>query len=156
MRVGTPKGWVKHLEGLRSDKALRVQRKARNRVARTYDPSYSRRQSLGSLYSKELSHRPTSAEILFGNYLVELKVFPFQFQKPILKPQLYILDFYLPKHFVAFEIDGSSHDNRKIQDEERDVNLWNRGIKTYRFTNDEVYNDSVGVKKQIQAALSWS
>jgi len=58
-------------------------------------------------------------------------------QKPIGK---YILDFYCPKLLLAIEIDGDSHDKKYWQDKNRDWYMEIRGIKTIRFTNDQVVN----------------
>lgn len=52
----------------------------------------------------------------------------------------YILDFYLPAFKLCIEIDGKSHNNKFQQqyDEVRSSLLAKKGIKTIRFTNEEV------------------
>jgi very-short-patch-repair endonuclease len=55
----------------------------------------------------------------------------------------FIVDFYLPLKKLAIEIDGSIHDNimRRTYDQRRDDYLFSKGIKTIRFTNEEIqYN----------------
>lgn len=54
--------------------------------------------------------------------------------------KFYILDFYVPSIKSAIEIDGGYHldDDRIIADKLRDVNVLAKGIKTIRFTNDDV------------------
>ena len=59
-------------------------------------------------------------------------------QKPIGR---YILDFYCSKLLLAIEVDGDSHIGKYYQDKNRDWYLDIRGIKTIRYTNDQVIND---------------
>ena len=58
-------------------------------------------------------------------------------QKPIGN---YILDFYCSKLMLAIEIDGDSHKDKYYQDKNRDEYLLIRGIKTIRYSNDQVLN----------------
>lgn len=93
---------------------------------------------------------------MFGNYLCELSLVPFEFQKQILTPGFFILDFYLPRVFVAFEIDGPYHQGQLVKDAERDDSLLkDRNIKTYRFTNDQVLHEPDYIKAAVQRALTW-
>jgi len=50
----------------------------------------------------------------------------------------FIVDFYCPKLCLAIEIDGGYHNEKLKTDELRDKFLNQIGIKTIRFTNDEV------------------
>lgn len=52
----------------------------------------------------------------------------------------YFLDFYIPKFYIAIEIDGNIHKSRKSKkyDRQRDYDFHSIGIETYRFTNEEV------------------
>jgi very-short-patch-repair endonuclease len=50
----------------------------------------------------------------------------------------FILDFYCSKLLLALEFDGSSHTNKAGLDFERDQYLPNLGIKTIRYTNEQV------------------
>ena len=67
-------------------------------------------------------------------------------QKPINR---FILDFYCSELNLAIEIDGNSHNKKKYYDEARDLFLKQVGIKTIRFTNDEVLNNIENVKRMI-------
>ena len=155
MRIGSQIKWAKYLASIRSPRNLKLlERGRRNRQRRGWSPGF--RQSLMSHFQRELCNRPTPAELMFGGYLCELGLTPFDFQKQILTPKLYLLDFYLDKSFVAFEIDGASHENKKDADAYRDeILLSQRAIKTYRFTNDEVMQSPEETKIRIKAALSW-
>lgn len=71
-------------------------------------------------------------------------------QKPIHR---FILDFYCSELNLAIEIDGGYHEMRKGYDEERDKFLKQIGIRTIRFTNDEVMNDMDNVKLKLKISL---
>jgi len=55
----------------------------------------------------------------------------------------YILDFYLPSHRIAIEVDGQGHDHpdQVLHDQIRDAWLAGRGIKVLRFTAKTVLSD---------------
>jgi len=72
-------------------------------------------------------------------------------QKPINR---FILDFYCSELNLAIEIDGNSHNKKKYYDEARDLFLKQVGIKTIRFTNDEVLNNIENVKRMIMNFVS--
>ena len=60
-------------------------------------------------------------------------------EEAILNP--YILDLYIPKIKVGFEIDGSVHKKTQNYDERRDAYLSQQyGVLVLRFTPDEIKN----------------
>ena len=61
----------------------------------------------------------------------------------------FILDFYCSKLMLAIEVDGDSHDNKKYLDKQRDLYLEQRGIKTIRFKNEEVFNNLISIKEKL-------
>lgn len=71
-------------------------------------------------------------------------------QKPINR---FILDFYCSELNLAIEIDGVSHNKKKGYDEARDRFLNQIGIKTIRFTNNEVLTDIENVKHKLMSAI---
>lgn len=71
-------------------------------------------------------------------------------QKPINR---FILDFYCSELNLAIEIDGNSHDKKKGYDEARDKFLNQVGIKTIRFSNDEVLNNIENVKNKLMKII---
>lgn len=91
---------------------------------------------------------PTEAEkVMWDKYLSNDKTgYRFLRQKPIHR---FIIDFYCVKLSLAIEIDGNSHDNKKGTDEERDKFLKQIGIKTVRFTNDQVLNNPDYIKSVL-------
>ena len=91
---------------------------------------------------------PTEAEYKMWNIVLSGHKVKEKFlrQKPIGN---YILDFYCSKLMLAIEIDGSSHDRKYYQDRNRDKYLQIRGIKTIRYTNDQVLTSINNVFKDL-------
>ena len=91
---------------------------------------------------------PTEAEQkMWDDYLSKDKTgFRFLRQKPIHR---FIVDFYCVKLSLAIEIDGNSHGKKKDTDIERDKFLECIGIKTIRFTNDQVLNNPEYIKSVL-------
>lgn len=101
--------------------------------------------------SKELRKNLTETESLLWNRIRKKQlVVLFNRQFPALD---YILDFYCKEIGLAIELDGSSHDNRFIEDANRQGRLERLGIKFLRFTNEEVYRDIEKVLLQISNTI---
>ena len=96
---------------------------------------------------------PTEAEkVMWDEYLSNDKTgFRFLRQKPIHR---FIVDFYCVKLSLAIEIDGSSHNKKKGNDEMRDKFLYQVGIETIRFTNEQIINDIENVNNEILKVCS--
>jgi len=71
-------------------------------------------------------------------------------QKPI---DQFILDFYCSKLLLAIEIDGGYHLSQKKLDHERDIKLSMIGIKTIRYTNDEVLKSLSLVSENLKQEI---
>ena len=154
MRIGSKLQWGKYIAKLSTTKFTKRVERGNKSLLKTEKWTTVYRQRLGSVYSSALLSRPTPEEIMFGNLLCELNLFPFEFQRQILTPKFYILDFCLPKSFVAFEIDGKGHNVKK--DEVRDKILQQaRGMKTYRFKNSMFRNQLDDIKQKVLEAKSW-
>ncbi len=69
----------------------------------------------------------------------------------------YILDFYLPRLDLAYEIDGPSHDNRTEYDKRRDAFVLAKHVETVRYKNIEVFADSFRdrLREDIKAHLQF-
>jgi very-short-patch-repair endonuclease len=93
-------------------------------------------------------NQPTKAESLFWKIVLKNDRTGYRFlrQKSLNR---FILDFYCSKLLLAIEIDGSSHSNKESLDSERDQFLLNLGIKTIRYTNNQIFSNI----KQIQIDL---
>lgn len=97
--------------------------------------------------SRNNRKNPTESEKIFWKLLSYKKInLKFLRQKPMGK---FILDFYCSKLMLAIEVDGDSHDNKKYLDKQRDLYLEQRGIKTIRFKNEEVFNNLISIKEKL-------
>lgn len=84
---------------------------------------------------------------MWDNFLSKDKTgYRFLRQKPIHR---FIADFYCVKLNLIIEIDGDSHKNKTKTDIKRDKFLQQIGIKTIRFTNDQVLNNPEYVKQVL-------
>lgn len=85
----------------------------------------------------ELRKNSTLAEVLLWNHLKQKQMSGYRFhrQKPILR---YIVDFFAPELMLAIEIDGSSHNQSKIQDRKRQSEIEKLGIRFLRFQDVDV------------------
>ena len=89
-------------------------------------------------YAREMRREPTHSE---GLLWMELRYrqmgCAFLFQEPILG---YIVDFYAPNCLLAVEVDGSIHQQPEMieRDRQREITFLAQGIKTLRFTNEDV------------------
>lgn len=94
----------------------------------------------------------TAAEEILWNELKENKLngFKFRNQHPVYR---YILDFYCHKKLLAIEIDGDIHKQKQNYDKYRDEFLKNIGIKTLRFTNENVLNNTKQILELIRIEL---
>lgn len=98
------------------------------------------------LLAKQNRNNPTLAESVLWN---KIRTFEPHFlrQKPINR---FIIDFYCPKLLLAIEIDGGYHQERKKYDDGRDEILRCMGIKTLRFSNEQVLNNISDVLLELE------
>jgi very-short-patch-repair endonuclease len=83
-----------------------------------------------------LLKKATPAERVFCCYLASLG-FAYRQQQGFYSPYYRIVDFYLPDHNLAIEIDGAYHDpERDLRRDEWFTRV--RGIPILRLTNDQV------------------
>lgn len=100
------------------------------------------------IMSQRNRKKPTHAEKIIWDKVLSKDQTDYRFlrQKPI---DRFIVDFYCSEISLAIEIDGGSHIKKKGTDEMRDKFLKQIGIKTLRFTNEEVMNNIKSVKTKI-------
>ncbi len=65
----------------------------------------------------------------------------------------YVLDFYCEALRLGIEVDGSVHGARIYEDQQRDLNLFNRGIRILRFNNGTVESEPHWVTDQVRFAV---
>jgi very-short-patch-repair endonuclease len=104
----------------------------------------------------ELRKNMTKAEACLWKFVLragQLKGYTFNRQRPVLH---YIADFICKPLNLIIEVDGSSHDNWKVQkhDAFRQSELEACGFVTIRFTNDQILHAIDLVKKSILAKIN--
>lgn len=105
--------------------------------------------------ARELRKNMTTAEKTLWIYLSNRGMVKEKFrrQHPI---SGFIVDFYCPAKRLAVEIDGSSHNNKKEYDQQRQTILEANNISFLRFTNAQIFNSLDSVLRQIKIAVSPS
>lgn len=99
-------------------------------------------------YSRKLRKRPTYSEKIFRRVLAHhcsAYNIEFEFQKVFWNEDDkigYIVDFYVARCHLAFEIDGGYHNipEQKEKDDKRDEWLRRHGVKVVRLKNETVNN----------------
>lgn len=87
-------------------------------------------------YAKQQVENNNTFEVLVKDKLTALKL-KFEYQRPI---GPYIPDFFFVKENIILEIDGSSHNDKKEYDRQRDIFFRKHGIKTVRIRTKKVHN----------------
>mgnify|MGYP003630191632 CR=1 FL=1 len=62
----------------------------------------------------------------------------------------YIVDFYIKTLGLIIEIDGSSHDNKQVEDAKRQTYLENLGLKVYRILDIDVKKNLAVVMQELE------
>ncbi|POY38044.1 imidazole glycerol phosphate synthase subunit HisF [Solitalea longa] len=97
---------------------------------------------------------PTEAESVLWNYLAKNQLgVKFRRQHPIAN---FIADFYCHAARLIIEVDGSIHNNSEqiLYDQERDRELLFNGIRTIRFTNNQVIKQTEKVIEKIKEHIA--
>jgi len=110
---------------------------------------YGTRATTGA--AKILRHEMTAAETLLWRSLRQRQLGA-QFRRQHATAR-FVLDFFAPSRRVAVELDGPVHAQRAGADAERDAWLAALGVRTLRFTNDDVVDNLPAVLDAIRAAL---
>jgi len=102
--------------------------------------------------ANDLRENMTQAEKAFWNMVKGNQIFGHKFrtQHPI---DIFIADFYCHKLKLVVEIDGGIHlsSEQKEYDIGRTAEMEEFGIKIIRFSNDEVLNTPVEVRKKLSS-----
>jgi len=105
--------------------------------------------------AKYLRNNMTKAEQVLWEKLRKKETIGYRFrrQHPL---GYYILDFYNHQLKLCIEIDGKYHQNLEVRknDLEREEFLDFNGIKTIRFKNEDVLNDTNKVIESIKTEIS--
>jgi len=97
---------------------------------------------LAQKYKSDLLLNRTNAEKVFAYILDKIGVGYKEQYIIYVGTSFYIVDFYLPKYKVIFEVDGVHHYTTKgaIKDKKRDNTLATLGFTVKRIRNKEVYS----------------
>ncbi len=98
--------------------------------------------------ARQLRRNSTYSERLLWKYLKTKQMMGYDFdrQKPIDK---YIVDFFCNELMLAIEIDGITHNNKKVYDNYRQSKLEELGITVIRFNALDVVNNTDGILESI-------
>ncbi len=129
-----PEGWRTKSDGV-------VKRASKNYFNLPYNPKLKDR-------ARELRKAGNLSEVLFWNQVKnkQFKGYDFDRQKIIGN---YIVDFYCGNCQVVIEIDGSSHDEKKEYDVERDAYLESLGLTVIRIPVADVMNRMDAVMEML-------
>jgi len=98
-------------------------------------------------YVDNLKKNATKPELAFKTYLE--KTYPklkFEFQFPI---SPYIVDFYIPALRLIIELDGSSHDNKELYDQNRDKYLEENNFNIIHARNHVAENHPENIMETV-------
>jgi very-short-patch-repair endonuclease len=99
--------------------------------------------------ARELRKNMTLSEVLLWNELRNKNMLGYDFdrQRPIGN---YIVDFYCKELFLAIEIDGDTHLYRDDNDDKRQKELENLGVRFLRFEDIEIKKNMWNVLRVIE------
>jgi very-short-patch-repair endonuclease len=103
-------------------------------------------------FAKGMRMLPTSTESKLFNALTEAlsKTTARVHMQHVIGP--YIADLYIPYAQLIIEADGATHAGRKKYDERRATFMRNRGYRTLRYSNIEIWQDCESVVEEILEA----
>ncbi len=69
----------------------------------------------------------------------------------------YVVDFYCHRIALVVEVDGMSHEGKRLQDLEKTKYLEQQGLRVLRVTNEDVMRDLDAVAREIArlGGVSW-
>jgi len=102
-------------------------------------------------FARKLRKNQTPAEEIFWQVVRNRQFLNLKFRRQH-QIESYIADFYCNELSLIIELDGEIHLNKEqaIKDNDRDEYLTSLGFITYRFTNDEIFNDIEKVLIKIE------
>lgn len=103
--------------------------------------------------ARELRNNSTPSEIELWKALRAGNMHGYKFnrQKPL---DEYIVDFYCRRLKLVIEIDGDSHDSKKIYDRRRQERLESLGLHIIRFYDHNVMQNIDGVLTTIEQTIN--
>lgn len=103
--------------------------------------------------AREMRHAPTHAEEILWQCLRNRQVLGCKFRRQHTIDR-FILDFYCAEINLCIEADGDIHQYTQTEDAIRREFLESIGIRTLRFTNDQIISGLESVMDEIRTAIS--
>lgn len=103
-------------------------------------------------FARQLRQQQTDAENLIWHLLRDRRLANFKFRRQHPVPP-YVLDFYCHEAKLCIELDGGQHSEQVAKDSQRDAALSSQGIRTLRFWNNQVLNETENVLEVVWQAL---
>jgi very-short-patch-repair endonuclease len=104
-------------------------------------------------FAREMRRNPTPAEEHLWQHLRRAQRHGVKFRRQHTIGQ-FVVDFYAHEAHLIVEVDGEIHERTQEYDALRTQVLESMGFRVLRFTNDEVFNQTVSVLKRIDEALT--
>lgn len=84
------------------------------------------------------------SEVIFWQKFKDKKVLSWDIDRQVIIDN-FIVDFFIPELGLVFEIDGSSHDDKQVYDQKRDIALQALNLKIIRILDKDVLKNIDGV-----------
>jgi very-short-patch-repair endonuclease len=109
------------------------------RRARLEEPVFDRPGAAGAKLEAARAMRalPTTAEATMWAALRGRRLGGWKFRRQHVIAG-YVVDFYCPALWLALEVDGGVHRDRRVEDREREDHLTSLGVRVVRFCNEDV------------------
>jgi very-short-patch-repair endonuclease len=102
--------------------------------------------------ARELRKQAILSEVVFWQTFKHKKNLGWDIDRQVIIDN-YIVDFFIAELGLAFEIDGSSHDDKLVYDTQRDENLRYWGIAVVHITSLDVLNHMQDVWALVHTAV---
>ena len=103
-------------------------------------------------FARQLRQQQPDAENLIWYLLRNRRLAGFKFRRQHPHPP-YVLDFYCHEAALCVELDGGQHQEQRLRDTNRDAVLSAAGIRTLRFWNNQILNETEEVLTELWQAL---
>ncbi len=103
--------------------------------------------------ARELRKNSTLSEVLLWNVLKQKRAMGFDFDRQKIIGN-YIVDFYCAKLNLVLEIDGSSHDDKYVYDDERHKYLESLGLTVVHIDDKDIKFKMTGVLDMLEILLT--
>jgi len=102
--------------------------------------------------AKDLRKAGNYPEVIFWKHVNRNKFHNIDFDRQRILGN-YIVDFYIKTLGLTIEIDGSSHNDKDVYDNAREVYLISLGLKMYRISSLRVLHDLGNVMKEMESYI---